>query len=42
MRQIGQPTATLERLQVEGRIYKAQETERKKFGAKLSEEDMKV
>jgi hypothetical protein len=23
-------------------IYKAQETERKKFGAKLSEEDMKV
>ena len=40
LKQTGQPTAMLERLQAE--IYKTQEeTERMKFGAKLSEEDMK-
>ena len=39
LKQTGQPTAMLERLQA--KIYKAQETERNKFAAKLSEEDMK-
>src|SRR5208282_652242 len=42
IKQTGQPTAMLERLQAKRYTkLRSQETERKKFGAMLSEEDMK-